>query len=181
MKMTANGSGGLDVYPAILNLLTAIAALAAVVLAVFSENRARKTAAANVRPMLTVNWYHSPDKIWIVLSNQGLGTAKSLHFTFTRAGRQSKRSVIDVFDETESDYTFDNVVRFRHEEEVHLRPSGEYALVSVSREHLEKQGIKPEDISKIFAEVNQQIRGLTIAVNCEDVLGNPQKEYHITF
>ncbi len=174
----------------ILNLLTAIAALSAVILAILSENRAQKRykqdierqeklAAASVRPALTIDKDRIFTTTQIFLRNQGLGTAKSIDFTFTKNGRQSKCRIIDVFDPTYAD-PFDSVMSFYDKEQNHLRPGGEYVLFKITRENLEKQGITPEGIGRIFAELDKQIQGLTIVVNYEDVLGNQQKEFRIT-
>ena len=186
------GSSDSDLYSAILNFLTAIAALAAVVIAVFSENRAQKRfkqdterqeklAAANVRPMLTIDLDNRFEQRQISLRNQGLGTAQNIDLTFAKGNRQSKCRMIDAFDTT-YDGPFDSCMRFGDKEENHLRPGGEYVLLLVTRKSLEQQGLsqKQEKIDQIFEALDKQIDGLTIVVNCEDVLGNQQKEFHVT-
>jgi hypothetical protein len=95
---------------AILNLLSAIAALSAVIVAILSQQHANKQfrqnielqekiAAANIRPLLTTRYLSgNPDFIKVALANAGLGTAVITQLAYCKGDRKgtSMPSVLDL-------------------------------------------------------------------------------------
>ena len=83
---------------AIVNLFSAIAALSAVILAIFSELRAQKRfkqsndiqqriAAANIKPLVIIGQEVADRSRKATLHNDGIGTAVMTNITFTKENR----------------------------------------------------------------------------------------------
>jgi hypothetical protein len=170
---------------AILNLLTAIAALFAVGLAVASELRAQKRfkqgneiqeriAAANIKPLLDVDVSVVSDEKRVTLLNEELGTAVITEMVFRKGDRQgnSMPSVIDL------------AIKFRWGEFTwfgkqggYLRAGDSIDLLFLSIDILKSQGLPDATIDEILRTVGSQIKGMGISIRFEDILGNRQANY----
>jgi hypothetical protein len=177
---------------AILNLLSGIAALSAVILAVLSEIRAQKRfkqgneiqekiAAANVKPLLGVSNFENVDDCKVVLINHGLGTAIITKTIFSKNNLREEDCLVSVLDVP---FTFRwksaCFFEFVGDQNLYLKAGGELDLVWLSRSFLKDQGLPDGTIESIFGAVKSQIKGCRITISYEDVLGNKQKDYDET-
>jgi len=174
---------------AILNVLSAIAALSAVGLAVASELRAQKrfkqgneiqerVAAAGIKPLLSINVTVGSNERSVTLSNEGLGTAIITEIVFTKDGRQSNRALPSVLN-LNIRFEWDFLREFG-ERGCYLRAGQSVQLASLSIACLMEQGLPNATVGEILRTVDAQLRGLEISINFEDVLGNRQNPYETT-
>lgn len=172
---------------AILNLLTAIAALSAVVLAVLSEMRAQKRfkqsnevqeriAAANVKPLLSVRSINTHDERKVVLINHGLGTAIITKTIFRKKNRTANNTLIAVLD-IPFTFRWNNIHIFEDNQNLYLRAGDRIDLIYLSRSHLKDQGLPDTTIESIFSTINSQMTGSRITISYDDVLLNKQEDY----
>ena len=164
---------------AILNLLTAIAALAAVILAVLTDRRGEKIAAANVKPLLSVSIERSGETWEVLLSNEGLGTATKINVSFTKGELHSTTNICDVL-EIDSLKPCVRNFYFLDTEHIHLRTGSSFMLLGANRARLLEANHSADFINGLFAQLDEKIQGVVIRANCKDVLGNKQKEYRVT-
>ena len=171
---------------AILNLLSAIAALSAVIVAVLSQQHANKQfrqnielqeriAAANIRPLLTTHYLSGSHLIEVALANAGLGTAVITHLAYSKDDRKgtSMPSVLDL--PVELDY-YDTL--YGQDKYLQPREEDKLVIVSLTRDRLKKEGFREAEIRKVFRLVEEQISGVILDVDYEDVLGNRQPRFH---
>jgi len=175
-------------WSTILNLLTAIAALSAVILAVASEIRAQKRfkqgneiqeriAAASIRPLLGVNVTRGFAEIKVTLRNEGLGTADMTEMAFRKGNRQGN-SLPSVLDPAIK-FQWDSIVRLG-KQGAYLRPGKKLVLLFLSIDELKKQGIPDATIDQILESVGSQIKGVDMSIKFQDVLGNAQANFETT-
>jgi hypothetical protein len=170
----------------VLNLLSAIAALSAVTIAILSQQRANKQfrqnielqnriAAANIRPLLTPRYESGLDLIEAALVNAGLGTAVITQLTLSKGDRKgtSIRSVVDLPVELDCYDTLDEP-----EEYLQSGQDDKMVILSLSRDALKEQGFRGAKIRKTFRLIEEQIDGVILDVDYEDVLGNKQPSLH---
>ncbi|HKM76022.1 MAG TPA: hypothetical protein VJZ32_06365 [Candidatus Bathyarchaeia archaeon] len=163
---------------AILNSLSAIAALSAVILAILSERRAQKRfeqsneiqeriAAGNIRPLLRIRENIMGYDIKITLNNDGLGPAVITNITFTKENR-SGNSIGAILDTVK----FGSVAVFSERPD-YLRAGEHINLYLLSAEELNNEGLK-DSVPDIFRDVKSRLKGTKISIELEDVLGNKQ-------
>jgi hypothetical protein len=170
----------------VLNLLSAIAALSAVIIAILSQQRANKQfrqnielqnriAAANIRPLLTPHYESGLDLIEAALVNAGLGTAVIKQLTFSKGDRKgpSIPSVVDLPVELDCYDTLDEP-----EEYLQSGQDDKMVILSLSRDVLKEQGFRGAEIRKTFRLIEEQIDGVILDVDYEDALGNKQPSLH---
>jgi hypothetical protein len=169
----------LNLASVIAALLSAIAALFAVRLAIAGIDMQKRLATASVRPLLTVETVDLPDRREISLLNTGLGTAMRVDPTFTKGTHESKTGIPEILDIPFSfDYDWD--MHFDDREGSHLRAGGRWTLIRLTREYLGKQGLTPDTVDLIFKAYDKQVTGLKIAISYEDLFEKKQKEYRVT-
>jgi hypothetical protein len=172
---------------AILNLLSAIAALSAIILAIASELRAQRRfkqsneiqeriAAANIKPLLSINQVVAVDERKVTLYNDGLGPAVIRKLTFTKEGRtgDSIPSILEIA----KGFGWDSYREFN--EPGYLQARAHIDLLVLSAKGLNGQGFNPTWVEEIFKKVNSEIIGIKISIELEDVLGNKQPNFETT-
>jgi hypothetical protein len=175
--------------PSILNLLSAIAALSAVVIAVLSEMRAQKRfkqgneiqeriAAASQKPLLAINDHTVAGNRRITLENNGTGTAVITKIRFTKDTR-SGDSIPSILDIGGPDFEWDAAQRFS-DQSAFLRAGGRYVLLELSADRLRGQGFDNAKIQSIFESLTSEIKGIKVSFEVEDALGNKQPSFTIT-
>lgn len=170
----------------ILNLLSAMAALSAVIIAILSQQRANRQfhqnielqnriAAANIRPLLTTHYESGSDWIEAALVNAGLGTAVITQLTLSKGDRKgcSILPVVDLPVELDCYDTFEGP-----EEYLQSGQDDKMVILSLSTDALKKQGFREAQIRKTFHLIEEQIGGVILDVDYEDVLGNKQPSLH---
>lgn len=173
---------------AILNFLTAIAALFAVGLAVASELRAQKRfkegneiqekiAAANIKPLLGINQHLVIDLRKVILYNHGLGSAVITNIVFTKGGR-SGYSIPSVLEHV-TEVSWKSFKEYSHEG-TYLRAGDHDDLLVLSGSWLKDQGLTDAQIIETFRKVDSELAGTKISIEFEDVLGNRQPNFEYT-
>jgi hypothetical protein len=175
---------------AILNALTAIAALSAVILATLSERRAQRRfkqsneiqeriAAANIKPLLDMHPIVGPDERRVVLHNHGVGSAVIRKIIFTK-GKRSGNSIPSILVlENVKEFQWDYFERFA-EGATYLRGGDHLNLLILSGTSLKGDGLTHASIDEIFKKLKNAIVGTKISIEFEDVLGNKQPNYEYT-
>jgi hypothetical protein len=170
------------------NLLTALAALSAVIIAVLSEVRAQKRfekgneiqekiAAASIKPLLSINESLAFNG-HVMLLNDGLGPALMTEIIF-RKGDTRGNSVHSVFDPA-----FNFQWRLAYKEfplgTGYLRAGERFNLLFLDLNDLKRQGLTTDTINAAVQALGSQIAGVQITIHYEDVLGNKQADLQVT-
>lgn len=172
----------------IVNLLSAIAALSAVILAVLSELRAQKRfkqsndiqekiAAANVKPLLIIGQHIANYGRKVTLSNDGIGTAVMRNVTFTKENR-SGNSLPSILNMGRK-FQWDSYREFTTPP-TYLRAGDNIELLALSHAALMSQGFNEGEIQEIIKSLDSEIIGTNISIESEDILRNKQPNYVIT-
>ena len=175
-----------DFFQAVANLSSVVIAVLALIVAINSERRARhqfeiqiemqeRIDTANLRPILTIIKSEYGNNRGIRLENAGLGTAVITSIEFEKNGKRTC-SVIELF-ELDDEIEWDAFWVFT-EKTYYLRADRTIHLAHLSEEGLSK---KPEftsdDKKRILDTVKEQIKGISIRIEYEDIQGNIQEAY----
>jgi hypothetical protein len=159
-------------------MLTAITAITAIVLSLYSIRLQKKTAAANVKPILQIDQVmKGNDSREVHLHNWGVGTAIITSINF-RKGNKHGRSLISVLDRANKKYDW-------HYEEFgddlnYLRGGKKKILLRLRVSDLMSQGLSDTDARRILASAGDQVTGTEVSISYKDVLGNDQGKLYRT-
>lgn len=175
---------------AIGGVLSALAALSAVLVALHVERRARqrfqqqldretRIAHANLKPLLAVYPSKFINHKAVRLENYGLGTAVITSISFSENGRVVQhRNLAKLFSLPHSP-VWDYFWTFR--EKVYYVRSGEkIIMVELTMKNLLGQGFDESTALSILKNWQEQLNKITIDISYEDILGNPQEPYKVT-
>jgi hypothetical protein len=158
------------------NLLSAFAALAAVILAIRGIQIQQRVASASVIPILSIR-HIKVGTIRIVLHNDGLGPALLKKVTYTK-DNNSQNSIPLVLEKAKA-INWDKYAVFSGED-VPLRAGDQHDLLVLSTDELKKQGFNETRINETFRMVNDELKGLKISVEIDNVLGKRQPRFEVT-
>jgi hypothetical protein len=170
------------VIQTIANVLIAIVALAALIVALLVERRnqarfeenlhqSRILAQANIKPLLTISseiYEHSKS---VRLINRGIGTAVITKVEFSR-GEQKTTDLSELF-RINGKFKWETFRRLPPTK-VFVSPNETIDLVRLSAQHLDAQGISEQETRSILSQWQRQKSGIQILLEYEDVLGNRQ-------
>lgn len=176
-------------FGSFLSLLTAIAALMAVVVGYLGIRLQHRIAAAQVKPLLTIENLTSldfkdeeEDSAEVRLVNEGNGTAVITYVCFRRNDQSglNLRNVLEISDEAQEKELALEGSEFGErlgERPNYLRSESPFTLLKMSvkrRDHYSQA-------RKLFDAIGEQIGQTTIIVKFEDVFGNKQPTFRRTF
>lgn len=176
------------VMQAIATLLSVVVAAFAVILAIRAEFRAsqrfraeielqKQVAEANIKPILAVFTSEFLNNKGIVLTNAGIGTAIITNINFSR-GDKTVKSMPYLFD-FPSKVIWDYFWTFG--ERAHYLVAGKSIdLIRLTADHLIEHGFSEDKADEILNSMQEQMSGIGIKVEYEDILGNKQKIYERT-
>ena len=173
----------LDTVQGVAALLSVVIACIAIYLSIQTERRTRerfrlsqelqtKIATANIRPILRIKKLMYEDVRGVVLSNSGLGTAIITEISFLR-GSQETRFLPELF-RFEEPFAWDTYWRFGPWQ-YYLSPDESFTLVKLSLDRLLKQGLPEQTALSILGSLRDQLEGISLRFEYEDVLGNEQE------
>ncbi len=175
---------------AIASILSGAAAIVAIWIAVQVERKTNERfakqlereevlAEATIRPLLSIYASKFLDTKAITLRNYGLGTAIITSVLFTRKdGKEEKMLVTDLFDFPRP-ITWDYYWRFR-EKRYYLAAGEKLTLAKLTAKGLAEDGMAQAEITRILESLQQQMDGLKIQLEYQDVLGNQQEPCEVT-
>ena len=139
---------------------------------------ARTIAEMSVRPLLAIASSGTADRKGVILRNSGLGAAVITKVEF-RKGERLSRNLAELL-KFNIRVKWENFFDFG--EAVHFLKAGESkVLAAISLRNLTKQGLTTGQSIALLEDYEQEISGLSVLVEYEDVLGNPQEPIRVGY
>lgn len=177
--------------PELINLVTVLTsslsvtiAIIAIIISVRAERRAEKrflsemalqekTAQASVKPILAVFTSEFAENKGVVLSNAGVGTAIITNISFAKNGKEVQ-SLPLLFDLPEK-VKWDNYWMFGSKKH-YLIAGKSIDLIRLSANNLREQGVSERKISLLLKTMQEQMNGIMVKIDYQDVFGNKQED-----
>ena len=177
--------------PELINLITVLTsflsvmiAIIAIIISIRAEQRAEKrflsemalqekTAQASVKPILAVFTSEFAENKGVILSNAGVGTAIITKITFARDDKEVQ-ALPQLFDLPEN-VIWDNYWVFGSRKH-YLIAGKSIDLIRLSANNLKEQGFSDRKISSLLKAMQDQMNGITINIDYQDVFGNKQED-----
>jgi hypothetical protein len=170
-------------------VISSIAAVIAILVALLVEwrtnkrfsrqlEREEKIAIANVKPILSVYPSKFINNKAVTLHNYGIGTAVITGISFSKGSKVEKVSLVNLFSLAEN-VAWDYFWNFR-QDRYYVQPGQDIVLVKLTEENLMNQGFDQQEAEQILETWQKQMDGISIQINYEDILSNPQPIYRTT-
>lgn len=170
-------------------IVSSVAAIVAIGIAVFVERRANKRfseqlrreerlALANLKPLLAVYPSKFINHKAVTLHNYGIGTAVITSISFSKGSKVENLSLVNLFSFPQK-VIWDYFWNFR-QKRYYLQPGQDIVLLKLTEENLSSQDFDETTIKNVLDSWQEQMNGIAIKITYEDVLGNPQESYEAT-
>ena len=177
-----------ETIQSIAGVASIIVAVAALVVAIRSERRAKqqfeeqlayqeKIAIANIKPLVSILQSKYLSLQSVKLRNDGVGTAVIKNISINKGNQAVELRMAELFKfPNHEPFAWDRYIVLRGEP-IHLQTGNSVTLIEISEGNLVQQEIGREDARAIIHSFQKQTEGIMITVDYEDVLGNPQDQY----
>jgi len=174
-----------DLIKTIALVLSGIASLIAIFIAIKSENRNSKRFESGVAvqkeiaeksliPLLTVYYSENIDFKRIELFNAGIGTA-IINKVVLSKNSNSVKSMHELFD-LPGEVKWDSYWTFE-QNKYYLSAGKSFHLVELSEKNLAEQGFNKVEIKNILETLQKQMEGIKIEILYEDIFGKNSYKY----
>jgi hypothetical protein len=175
-----------DIIQAIASLLSILIATYAIIIARRSDNetveRELKVAAANIKPLLAIETDEYENMKGVILVNHGIGTAVITKIVITKNGETDPEDMNKLVNfmyqdiDEKWDFTWDYFSEFTPGHKQFIDAGMKLYLAKLSEDDLAaKSKLKKTELRKIFNDWDNQLSGVRIYIEYEDILGNKQE------
>lgn len=177
-----------SIIQTVASIVAIIVGITGVILALRAEYRNNKrfetqfklqteTAKASVKPILATYTSEFADVKAVTLYNFGSGIAVITGIAFSKEGK-AVNNLANLFElgkvSWDMHWTFAKV-------KAYLKAGEKIILVKLAAESLIKQGYSREEAFKILERWQEQLNGIEVKITYEDILGNIQPDYKMTY
>lgn len=170
------------------NLLTVIVAVLAIIVTFVLDARTKKremeVAAAHVKPLLAIETEEYKNEKGVVLVNHGLGTAVISLISIAKEGvlqEEDEQINLDTLMYDTEEVIWDEVASFTPKQTQYLEAGKRLYLVRLTEGTLKSERIPARRAKQLLNQFMNELSGVKIHIQYEDVFGNPQKDYFREF